>query len=64
MPTATGTVSKTNSDPRGFTANGVPFTPVSADQYALALAAWTKGAEVKVTYTLDPMTVTNVESPP
>lgn len=57
----TGKITKVTSKPRGFVLttpaqpgpppvpeHEYPFSPVDADDYAAALAAWTKGTDVDV----------------
>ena len=50
-----GTVTKIGTDPRGFTCGGTPFPPpITDDQWALIVAAWASGKELKVHFSGDP----------
>lgn len=59
---ATGSPSAVCSDPKGATVQGVAFTPLSADQYALFVAAWgaTPKKDVTVEYTMPGAVVVKV----
>lgn len=59
---ATGAPTNVCSDPKGATVQGVAFTPLTSDQYALILAAWgaTPKKDVTVEYTMPGTVITKI----
>lgn len=59
--TKSGVPTNVQSTPPGANVGGTAFTPLTADQYALIVAAWSHDKSVTVTYDMGPpMTIVNV----